>query len=142
MRHGCILRYASKRGCGLLRGVVKGHMRWRAVFGLCVLAPQVVLICSARFHPMRYFCWAPYDTQIEYRISAKVNGQPLSPVEIERRYRHPAEDVNPRMICQITDVIAHAEKNYHPTDNAVVKVEYRTNGGPVQEWSWPLTPHD
>ncbi len=117
-------------------------MRWRTVLGVCVLAPQVAMIGIARFHPMRYFCWAPYDTQIEYRISARVNGEQLSAAEIEARYRHPEVEVNPRMICQITDVVAHAEQYYHADDNAQVNVEYRTNGGPLQEWSWPATSHE
>ena len=112
-------------------------MRLRMAIGLGLLAAQIAMIGVARFHPMRYFCWAPYDSQIEYAISAQINGAQLSPSDIELRYRLPAQEINPRMICQVTDVIAHVERFYHPADDSRVRVMYRTNGGPETEWSWP-----
>ena len=113
-------------------------MGLRFAIGLGLLVAQVVLIVVARFHPERYFCWAPYDAQIEYAISTRIDGTQLSPDEIERRYRLPAESFNPRMINQVTDVVAHVEQYYYPADDVQVRVSYRTNGGGLQEWSWPI----
>ncbi|MBX7259141.1 MAG: hypothetical protein K1Y02_22455 [Candidatus Hydrogenedentes bacterium] len=110
----------------------------RLAIGISILAAQIVMIGAARFGPMRYFCWAPYDSQNEYRIAVEIEGRSLSPEEIEKRYRIPAQSVNPRAIQEITDVVAHVEGVYRPGDKAEVQVRYRTNGGEERLWQWPL----
>lgn len=115
-------------------------MRLRFALGVTLLAAQIVMIAVARFHPMRYFCWAPYDSQIEYSISAHLDGRALSPSEIKDRYGLAAESINPRMICQVTDVISYAERRYYPDVQAEVCVSYRVNGKGPQEWLWPPQP--
>ena len=112
-------------------------MSVRTAAGVLLLLAQVGMIVFARFHPMRYYCWAPYDSQNEYDIEAEIDGRPLTGDELEKRYRLKASAVNPRMINQVTDVISYVERVYYPDDGAQVTVTYRTNGGPEQRWTWP-----
>lgn len=110
----------------------------RLIVGVSLLALQIVMIVAARFHPMRYYCWAPYDSQNEYRIETVVDGRALSPLQVEGRYRLETPGINPRMIYQVTDVISYVERVYHEYDQALVSVTYTTNGGPENEWHWPV----
>lgn len=109
----------------------------RTALGSSLLIAQVVMIVVARFHPMRYYCWAPYDSQNEYEIQTEIAGQQLTRAQIEKRYRLKTPAVNPRAITQVTDVVSYVERVYHPTDEARVTVTYRTNGGPKKQWCWP-----
>ena len=113
-------------------------MSIRVIIGLSVLAIQIVMIVAARFHPMRYYCWAPYDSQNEYEIHAVLDGPTLSPAQVERRYRLATPSINPRAIYQVTDIISYVERVYHEDDQAQVTVTYRTNGGPDRQWHWPV----
>jgi len=105
--------------------------------GVAILAVQVIMIAVARFHPMRYYCWAPYDSQNEYRITASVGNRELEPEDIENRYHVPAEGINPRTIYEVIDIVSYVERVYHDSDAAEVAVTYRTNGGEEQRWQWP-----
>ena len=113
-------------------------MSIRVTTGLSLLAVQIVMIAAARFHPMRYYCWAPYDSQNEYQIDTVIDGRALSPAEVESRYRLETPGINPRMIYQVTDIVSYVERVYHQDEPAEVTVTYRTNGGPEQQWHWPL----
>jgi hypothetical protein len=53
----------------------------RTAAGLALLLFQVVMIVYARFVPSRYFCWAPFDIQTEYKLRVTVNGRPLKSSE-------------------------------------------------------------
>jgi len=53
----------------------------RTTIGLALLGFQVFMIGYARFVPSRYFCWAPYDIQTEYRLDVTVNGRRLTAKE-------------------------------------------------------------
>jgi hypothetical protein len=112
-------------------------MSIRVTLGLSLLAIQIVMIVAARFHPMRYYCWAPYDSQNEYQIHALIDGHALSRAQVESRYRLQTPAINPRTIYQVTDIISYVERVYHEHDQAKVTVAYRTNGGPEREWHWP-----
>lgn len=113
-------------------------MSFRIIVGTALLAAQIFMIVAARFHPMRYYCWAPYDSQNEYQIHAVIDGHVLSPAEVESRYRLETPGINPRMIYQVTDIISYVERVYHEDDQADVTVTYRTNGGPELQWRWPI----
>ena len=112
-------------------------MRLRLFIGLTLLLGQVVMIFVARFHPMRYYSWAPYDSQNEYVIVVKVRGRELPSKQIKKRYRIPARGRNPRSIYQTKDIIAHVERVYYKNDRAKVTLSFRTNGKTVQVWRWP-----
>jgi hypothetical protein len=113
-------------------------MSIRVTVGLSLLAVQIVMIAAARFHPMRYYCWAPYDSQNEYQIHSVIDGRALSRAEVESRYRLETPGINPRMIYQVTDIVSYVERVYHQDEPAEVTVTYHTNGGPEQQWHWPL----
>ena len=109
----------------------------RLAIGICILAAQIVQIGVARFHPMRYYCWAPFDSQNSFEVRASIGDRVLSPPEFRARYRVRPRGINPRSIYEITSVITYVETHY-AREKAVVTVTYRTNGGPLQQWHWPL----
>ena len=55
----------------------------------------------ARFFPERFFCWAPHDQQTEYRISATLDGEPIDPWGILRRYAFKSTGVDPRATANL-----------------------------------------
>ena len=105
--------------------------------GVALLAIQVALVVFARFHPMRYYCWAPYDAQNEYRIAVTLRGCELSADAVAKRYRIRPEGVNPRSIYEVYNVVSFVERVYRPDDAAEVVITYRTNGGKEQTWRLP-----
>ena len=94
------------------------------------------MIGYARFVPSRYFCWAPYDTQTEYRISASVNGKPLSEREIRTRYRRPAHGFDNRSPQHVIDIVQGVEERNAAAGQADVSMRYRVNGKEEQTWRW------
>ena len=112
-------------------------LNYRTCIGLALLGAQLVMIVVARFHPMRYYCWAPFDALNAYRIHTTVDGRELSPDEVWDRYQLRTPDINPRAIYQVLDVIAYVEDYYHRDDRARVEVIYSTNGREEQVWRHP-----
>lgn len=109
----------------------------RFAIGAGVLLAQVVMIGAARVHPIRFYTWAPYDSQNEYRMSIAVRGSALSADEVFERYRIPAVGLSPRSIYEVVSLAEYVERHYRPEDRAEVEIRYRTNGGPEQLWRWP-----
>jgi hypothetical protein len=109
-------------------------LRW--TIGLSLLALQLGAIVYARFVPTRYFCWAPFDMQTDYRLEVRVNGRKLSPAEIQQRYRRPAGGTDNRSSHHVMDIIAQAEQGYHPDDQTEVQMTYRVNGKQEQQWRY------
>jgi len=87
-------------------------VRWG--FGLALLAFQVGAIVHARFVPERYFCWAPFDQQTDYRLDGTDN----------RSYQH------------IIDIVQRTEQQYHSDDRVEVVLTYRINGRQEQQWRY------
>jgi hypothetical protein len=83
-------------------------IRWS--IGLWLLAFQVGAIVTARFMPARYFCWAPFDMQTDYRMEATVDGRRLTAAEIQQRYRRPAKGTDNRSTQHLIDLIDGAER--------------------------------
>jgi hypothetical protein len=110
----------------------------RFAVGLCLLASQIFMIGFARFHPARYFCWAPYDSINEYEITATLDGVTLDAGEIERRYRLPSTGTNPRSIQEIIQIVSYVERVYNQDDRAQVAVVYRTNQSEQKQWRLTL----
>ena len=109
----------------------------RRVLGVAILLFQLGAIIYARFVPVRYFCWAPYDSQNDYLIGAVVNGRVLSQDEIRGRYKKRAKDTDNRSIQHIKDIISGYETSYGAGENARVTISFRVNGGEEQSWKWP-----
>jgi hypothetical protein len=98
------------------------------------------MIGYARFVPARYFCWAPYDIQSEYRLDVSISGRTLTPSEIRRRYRRPKQGVDNRSIQHVMDIVQQYEESYGRSDHAQVLMRYRINGKAEQEWRYPAQP--
>ena len=113
-------------------------VRPRIIIGIGILLVQVVQIGVARVHPMRYYCWAPFDSQNEYEVNVTIGGVQLSPTQVSHRYRIAQASVNPRAIYEVLSLITYVESRYRRDANTSVEVRYRTNGGPEQTWQWPL----
>jgi hypothetical protein len=66
-----------------------------------------------------------------------VDDEELTSEEVTRRYRIRQEGVDPRAIEHVIRLIDHYERTFGSDDHARVRLEYRTNGGPVIVESWP-----
>lgn len=95
------------------------------------------MIVYARFVPSRYFCWAPFDAQNEYRISVSLHGRNLTAREIFGRYRISALALDSRSIQHIKEIIAQYETTYGRNEEARVQLTYKTNGILKEPWLWP-----
>jgi len=112
----------------------------RTLIGVSILVFQVAMIVYARFVPSRYFCWAPYDIQSDYRIDVKVGDRTLTPAEIRRRYRRPRQGTDNRSIQHVMDIISQYEETYGRNDHAQVALRYRINGKEEEQWRYPPQP--
>ena len=109
----------------------------RTIIGVAFLSFQLVMIVYARFVPARYFCWAPYDAQSEYTLHVTIDGRPLTPQEIRRRYRRPKHGFDNRSIQHLIDIVQGYEQTYGAGHHAQVVMKYRVNGRQEQQWQWP-----
>ena len=109
-------------------------VRW--TIGVALLLFQFGAIVYARFVPSRYFCWAPFDMQTDYRIEASVNGEKLNAAQIRQRYRRPEKGTDNRSVQHVIDIIEQTEKRYHPNDKTEVTMKYRINGKAEQVWRY------
>jgi hypothetical protein len=117
------------------RMVAVKHLRM--IIGVAILLFQLVMIGYARFVPARYFCWAPFDIQSDYRIDVKIGDHELTPGEIRRRYRRPRQGTDNRSIQHVMDIVSGVEQTYGRNDHAQVVLKYSVNGKPEQEWRYP-----
>jgi hypothetical protein len=109
----------------------------RTIGGAALLVFQLVMIVYARFVPSRYFCWAPFDIQTEYKLQVKVNGRPLTGQEIRARYRRPQNGTDNRSPQHVIDILQGYEETYGRADHAEILMRYRVNGKQEQTWRWP-----
>jgi hypothetical protein len=109
----------------------------RTVIGAALLAFQVLMIGYARFVPSRYFCWAPYDIQTEYRLEVTVNGKRLNAKQIQARYRRPKAGTDNRSPQHVIDILQGYEERYGRGEQTAIVMKYRVNGREEQEWRWP-----
>jgi len=114
--------------------------RLRTIIGASLLLFQLGMIGYARFVPARYFCWAPYDIQSEYRIDVLIGGRPLTASQIRARYRRPRQGVDNRSIQHVMDIVEQYEQTYGRNDSAEVSMTYHVNGKAEQEWHYPRRP--
>lgn len=109
-------------------------LRWS--LGIVLLLFQVGAILYARFVPTRYFCWAPFDMQTDYRLVVTVNGKHLTDQEIARRYRRGAKGTDNRSYHHVIDILEQTEKRYHSDDVTEIVMTYRINGKQEQQWHY------
>lgn len=111
-------------------------MQWipRAIAAAILLA-QVVTVVYARFTPARYFCWAPFDMQTDYKLNVELGGRKLSPAEIRQRYRRPAVGTDNRSVQNLIDILEGVEQR--APEKAAIFMTYRINGNEEHEWRYP-----
>jgi hypothetical protein len=112
----------------------------RIAIGSAILLFQVVMIGYARFVPSRYFCWAPFDIQTDYRLDVRVGDHKLTPAEIRSRYRRPNRGTDNRSPQHVMDIIQQYEEKYGRDDHARVVMTYSINGKQEQQWQYPPQP--
>src|SRR5207248_9028249 len=97
----------------------------RTAIAMLLFGFQLGAIVYARFVPSRYFCWAPYDVQTDYRITTVVNGRRLTDSEIRARYRRPPRGTDNRSPQHVIDIVQGYEERYGRNDHAQVTMRYR-----------------
>lgn len=120
-------------------GVQYGKFRipMKTTAGTALLLFQVVMIVYARFVPSRYFCWAPFDIQTEYKLQVEVDGRALSAKEVRARYRRQQNGTDNRSPQHVMDIVQGYEETYGRSNPARVEMRYRVNGKQEQVWRWP-----
>jgi hypothetical protein len=108
----------------------------RGLIGIVFLLFQLCMVLYARFVPSRYFCWAPNDYMVEYRLRVTVAGHELGPQESFRRYRLPEGGLQ-LPVQHIMDIVQQYEQTYGKNDHACVAMRYCVNGHEEREWRWP-----
>src|SRR3954464_15329766 len=96
----------------------------RIIIPVLLFAFQLGAIVYARFVPTRYFCWAPYDMQTDYRLEVTVNDARLSSTQIQQRYRRAASGIDNRSTQHLIDIIEQTEQRYHAGDRTEVLMTY------------------
>jgi hypothetical protein len=109
----------------------------RRLIGTIFLLAQLSMIVRGQFGSARWYCWAPNDYAVWYRIEARVNGVPLSPAQVDQRYQIDAERIYQNPAQNLKDTIQQRETTYGRNDHAEVRLLLRPNGGELQEWKWP-----
>ena len=109
----------------------------RKLTGIAFLLLQAGLVVNGQFRSDRWYCWAPNDYAVWYRIEVQVVGVTLTPGEIEQRYQIPAEHVAQHPAINNIEMIRQYETTYGRNDHAEVQMFYRRSGGDLQRWSWP-----
>lgn len=108
----------------------------RCILATAFLLMQIGFIVYARFVEARYFCWAPYDAQNEYRLEVTVDGKRLSNEDIYRRYRISADNLESRSAAHVKNIVSYAEERYYD-DGAKTVMYYKVNGVVQTPWCWP-----
>lgn len=112
-------------------------LSFKQKIGLLFLIVQLGFIINARFSEARYFCWAPYDYQIEYLLRVRVKDQMLTEGEIRNRYRVQARGLEVRSIQHLKNILTQYERTYGKNEQARIDMHYTTNGRELTYWQWP-----
>lgn len=113
-------------------------MSKRFYIGIIFICLQIGSIIYARFIPERFFCWAPYDSHINFKTTVTINNKVLSTEEAVERYHYKMAGWEQRSIHNIFYLITKYERTYGVLDSARVKVNYSINGH--KESVWELQP--
>ncbi|WP_323789237.1 hypothetical protein [Psychroserpens sp.] len=109
-------------------------MKTRFFIGLLFILLQVGSMVYARFIPERFFCWAPYDTHVNFEVFVTIDGKTLTPKATEARYRYKMKGWEQRSIDNIFLLISRYESTFGKADNAQVLMVYSINGHEEKEW--------
>ena len=110
---------------------------------------QLGMVVYARFDPMRYCCWAPFDSLNRYHVRAVVAGHELDKWEFRHRYGLFQQGTD-GAIQHVKDILVQVERGKDRGARAVLSMTYTTNSIHPQRWIWrfgieddfPLDPAD
>jgi hypothetical protein len=123
-----------------------------------ILLAQVGINIWQHLGKARYFAWAPNDYLVTYDLRVSARGRPLTPEEIQRRYRLDLSDrigelsdarkarlglskveryVFEDPPQELEDRIRRFEEGKGRQDVARVRLVYQLDGGREQTWLWP-----
>jgi hypothetical protein len=102
--------------------------------GGAFLLGQLGWILYEQTRKTRYFCWAPNDYVMDYRLDVRIAGRSLSDEEVLARYHWPRIGRFENVPRHLTDIVEQYERTYGSPDRAHVLLLYRVNNGPQQEW--------
>jgi hypothetical protein len=123
-----------------------------------ILLAQVGINIWQHLGKARYFAWAPNDYLVTYDLQVNAKGRPLTPAEIQRRYRLDLSDrigelsdaTKARLGLsrlghyvfedppqELKDRIRRYEETKGRKDAARVTLVYQLDGGREQTWLWP-----
>ncbi|MCW3028192.1 MAG: hypothetical protein JWN81_1403 [Solirubrobacterales bacterium] len=123
-----------------------------------ILLAQVGINIWQHLGKARYFAWAPNDYLVTYDLRVNAKGRPLTPAEIQSRYRLDLSDrigelsdarkatlglstdehyVFEDPPQELEDRIRRCEETRGKKDGARVRLVYQLDGGKEQTWLWP-----
>ena len=126
-----------------------------AVAAVILLAQVGINIWQHAAGGTRYFAWAPNDYLVTYDLQVSAGGRPLTPEEIQSRYRldltnRLGEDTKAKLRLakveryvfedppqELKDRIRRYEQTKGKHDAARVTLVYQFDGGREQTWLWP-----
>ncbi|WP_299550914.1 hypothetical protein [Seonamhaeicola sp.] len=111
-------------------------MKLRFLLSLLFIITQVGLISYARFTPVRFFCWAPYDIHNSFEATATINNTFYDSKQLEERYNYKMKGWEQRSIYNVFLLIERYESTYGRHDDVDVKVVYSINGHPEDVWQY------
>lgn len=111
-------------------------MTLRHAVAVSFLAAQVVLVVAAQIDGRKSFAWAPHTTQIAYTIDATVNGRPLTPADVRRRYGLSDFGWEVHSLDNLQEIVRQHARTYGRHDTVKVIVWYRINGRAPETWEW------
>jgi hypothetical protein len=107
------------------------------MIGAAFLLAQLFSVVSAQFGSTRYFCWAPNDYMVVYRMQVWIGDRMLTPPEIQRRYRIGAKGVYQNVVSHLENMLRQYETTYGRGDFARIAMMYSINGSAEKAWIWP-----
>lgn len=107
------------------------------LLGVAFLTLQVAWVLASQFRESRHFSWAPHTVQVQYRVAVEIDGQPLPPDAVHRRYGVPAEGWEAHSHRNLIELIEQYETTRGREDAALVLLEYRVNGRSARLWRGP-----
>jgi len=114
----------------------------RMFLAVAFLGGQVLLVVVSQFSEARGFSWAPHTAQVRYTVAVEVDGVPLAPGAIARRYGIPANGWEAHAIQNVKDLIMQHARTYGRHERSTVTMRYSVNGRPEETWTWTSAPDD
>ncbi len=114
----------------------------RVFLATTFLCAQVLLVVTSQFSEARWFSWAPHTAQVHYMMAVEVDGVPLAPDAVARRFGIPANGWEAHAIQNVKDLLMQHARTYGRHERSTVTMRYSVNGRPAETWTWSHEPGD